>query len=1053
MLRWLVATSLKFRLLVVALAVGVVALGVSQLGSARAETLPEFDPVYIEVQTEALGLSAVEVEQLITAPLEADLLNGVAYVDDVRSSSIPGLSSVVLTFEPGTPLTDARQLVQERLTQAGALPHVSKPPVMLEPVSSARRTMMIGLSSKDLSLIEQSVLARWTIRPKLSGVPGVANVAIFGQRERQLQVLIDPAKLAAAGVTLQQVISTTGNAMWVSPLTFLEASTPGTGGFIDTPNQRLGVRHVSPVVDAAALSQVALEGNPALRLADVATVVEDNQPLIGDAVTNDSSGLMLVIEKFPDANTLDVTRGVEAALDDLRPGLSGLEFDTSLYRPAGFIESAIGNVWIVVLLGLALAALLIWLFFGAWRPAVIAVAVIPVSLAGAAAVLLLTGTPLNFLVLLGLTAAIAIVIDEALTGTDATVRAVHRLNGESTAAAILQAVVRTRTALAFATVIAAVAVAPVFVIPGSLGALLAPLAIAYLVAIVVALVVAATLTPALALLLSRGAPKPTEDSRVLRSLRSGYGRFAPRLVTRSVPALIATLGLIVVGVALVPVLGTSLAPSLKEPYLLVEFEGAAATSQPEQSRIVAAATSELRALPGVQAVGAHIGRAILSDQVADVNSGEIWVQLDPAANYDSTRAAVEDVVAGYPGLQRNVSSYLKERGTDLLARPNSDLVVRVYGSDLPTLDAKAEEVRAALAGVDGLVDPTVARRAQDPTIQITVDLAAAQRFGLKPGDVRRATATQVNGISVGSIFERQKVFDVIVRGVPEVRDSVTAIQNLLVDRPDGAGQVRLGDVALVQVGPSPSVVERESVSRYLDVVASVSGRNRGDVVTDAASALRTVAFPVDYRAEIRSGYADDQSAIAQAVAAAVAALIVIFLLLQAAFRRWRLAVLAFLTLPVALVGGLVAAFLGGGVVTIGSLAGLLTVLVIAVRHLVVLVRHYQDLEDGGDEFGPALVQLGTRDRVGPIVMTTLAVAAAMVPMAVAGPIAGLELISPMAVVVIGGLITSAALNLLIVPALYLRFAGGGRPAADEADVDVPAERAADLAPSATTTTA
>lgn len=262
MLRWAVETGIRFRLLVMALAAGLLALGFVLVRDTSADALPEFSPPYVEVQTEALGLSAQEVEQLITVPLEQDLFNGVAFVDEIRSDSVPGLSSIVMVFEPGTDLYRARQLVAERLTQTAALPNVSRSPVMLEPVSSSSRAMVLGMSSERLSLIEQSVLARWTIRPRLLAVPGVSNVAVFGQRERQLQVQVDPAELKADGVSLQDVISTTGNATWASPLTFLEASTPGTGGFIDTPNQRLSVQNVSPIVDARTLAAVAVEGRP-----------------------------------------------------------------------------------------------------------------------------------------------------------------------------------------------------------------------------------------------------------------------------------------------------------------------------------------------------------------------------------------------------------------------------------------------------------------------------------------------------------------------------------------------------------------------------------------------------------------------------------------------------------------------------------------------------------------------------------------------------------------------------------------------------------------------
>ena len=332
----IVRSSLRFRLLVVGIAVGVMVVGIVQLRDAPVDVLPEFSPPHAEIQTEALGLSAEEVEQLITVPLEADLLNGVQGVDVIRSESIPGMSSIVLVFEPGTDVYRARQLIQERLTQAHALPHVSAPPTLLQPLSSSSRVLMIGLSSNELSPIERSVIARWTVRPRLMGVPGVANVAIWGMRDQQLQVQVDPERLRDMNVTLPQVIKTAGNAQAVSSLSFLEGSTPGTGGFIDTPQQRLQVRNVlDQIANPNALGKVPVEETGGrLRLTDVADIRIGHQPLIGDAVVNDRDGLLLVVEKFPGASTLEVTHGVEEALDELQPGLAG-PADGHLHLPAG----------------------------------------------------------------------------------------------------------------------------------------------------------------------------------------------------------------------------------------------------------------------------------------------------------------------------------------------------------------------------------------------------------------------------------------------------------------------------------------------------------------------------------------------------------------------------------------------------------------------------------------------------------------------------------------------------------------------------------------------
>lgn len=988
MLRWAGQTSQRFRLLVVALAVGVLALAVIQTRGSRLDVLPEFSPPYVEVQTEALGLSAAEVEQLITVPLEADLLNGVAFVDQIRSRSVLGLSSIVMVFEPGTDLYRARQLVAERMTQAHALPNVSKPPVMLEPVSSSSRAMVLGVTAEKMSLIEQSVLARWTIRPRLMGVPGVSNVSVYGQRDRQLQVQVDPATLAAKGVGLLDVIKTAGNATWVSPLTFLESSTPGTGGFIDTPNQRLSVQNISPIVDAATLGQVAVEDRPGLRLGDVATVVEDHQLLIGDGVSSGGSGLMIVIEKFPEASTLAVTEGVEAALADLAPGLADMRIDSTVYRPASFVETAMSNVGLTLLVGLLLAAGLAWLLLFSWRAAVVTVVTVAVSVATAVVVLGLFGVTMNLLVLLGLVGALAVVIVDAVHGA--------RTGGSATGRAAVVAMA-----------VMALAVAPVFVVPGSAGAFVAPLAVAFLVGLGSALAVALFLLPAL---VSFVGTARRADGPGVRWLQSRYDRLGSRAVAGVRPTAVLALVLGLVALATLPVLSTALMPTLREPDVLITFDGSDGVARPEMSRITGAAANELRSLPGVSGVSGHVGRAVQSDRVADVNAGEIWVRIRPDADYDATVAAVQEVVDGYPGLQRSVQSYLGGRTDSLLTEAASELRVRVYGENSTVLTDKAAEVQALLAGVQGLQNAAVQQVPLRPTLQVEVDLAKAQLYNIKPGDVRRTVATLLAGLEVGSLFEDQKVFEVVVWGTPAIRQSLTGVQNLLVDRPDGAGQVRVGDVAQVRVAPAPAVIQRDASSRYLDVTAAVSGRGYSAVAADVRDRLRTITFPFEHRAEIVGDYAAGQDAFWRVLGVGIVALVLIYLVLQAALRSWWLAALVLLLVPAALSGGLVATLLDGGVVSVGTLVGLLAVAAIALHLMLGSVERYREL-DSADA-----VQ-GTRDRVGPVVTAGLA-AAAVLPMVVAGPVAGLELLHPMAVTVLGGLVTATAATLFVLPGLF-----------------------------------
>ncbi len=518
MTRWLVGSSVKAPTLVVAIAAVTLVLGVAQVREMPRDVLPEFGPPTVEIQTEALGLSAVEVEQLITVPLEQDLLNGVVYLRDIRSQSVAGLSSIELVFEPGTDLTKARQAVNERLVQAHALPNVSKPPQMLQPVSSTSRVVMIGLSSRQLSLLDMGVLARWTIRPRLMGVPGVANVAIWGQRDRQLQVRVDPALLQEKGVSLDQVITTTGNALWWSPLGNLEANTPGTGGFIDGPNQRLGIFHESPIKTPEDLARVDLEDAPAppsatpqlddsgiappttapLTIGDVATVVEDNPALIGEAGLTDGPGLLLVIEKFPEANVVDVTHGVEQALDTLAPGLSGVQVDTSVFRPATYVERSSTNITRGVLLGLALFVLFALLCTQDWRSALISFVAIVLSMLAAVAALDFRGATLNSLVIAGLALGLGVLVDDAVMSTHTVRRAIDAerdASDRTTAATVIRdATLDVRRPLTFATAVLLLSWAPVFALKGEAGEFLPPLAIACGAALLASAVIAMTIT-------------------------------------------------------------------------------------------------------------------------------------------------------------------------------------------------------------------------------------------------------------------------------------------------------------------------------------------------------------------------------------------------------------------------------------------------------------------------------------------------------------------------------------------------------------------------------
>jgi Cu/Ag efflux pump CusA len=1033
MVTWLVDSAVRMRRLVVAGVGALLAFGLVQLGDAPLDVYPEFEPPAVQVQTEALGLSAEEVEELITTPLEQDLLNGVPWLETISSQSMPGLSSIDMTFEPGTDLYLARQMVQERMSQAAALPNVGTPPVMVQPTASTSRVAMASMKSEDVSLIEMSVLARWQLRPRLMAIPGVAQVSIWGQRERQLQVQVDPARLQSNNVTLTQLIETTGNALWVSPLSFVEASTPGTGGFVETPNQRIGVQHVSPITTSEQLADVAIAGvqGPPLRLGDVANVLEDHQPLIGDATHEGERSLMLVVERFPDADVAQVTADVESAFDAMGPGLSGITVDADLYRPAGYLESATNRLGIAALVGLGLMLIVVGLLTLSWRTVLIAFGSIATSLVAALYVLRLGGDgAFTTMTLLGLAAVTALVVDDVIGD----VAAVHaraderRAAGHSAVGALVSAaVVGRRSPLAYATLIALLAVAPLLFLPGTAGAFARPAVLIFMLAALASFLVALVVTPVLAVLLFRRTEGRDGVAPFTGWVRRGYDRVAGPRMGRTLPAVVTLAVLAALVLVGVPQLRSgSVLPVLEDRNVLVRFEAAPGTSLAEMDRVTGAVAAELRELSGVASIGTHVGRAVGADEVVDVDASEIWLTVAEDADYADTLAAVRSTAGAYPGLRSQVQTYADDRVAAVSASTGDSLVVRVSGEDFTKLRETAEQVARVLKTVEGVISPEVEAQVSQPTVAVQVDLAAAQLHGLQPGDVRREVSTLVSGLTVGSLYEQQAIFDVVVWGGPQTRSNVEALKSLLIYTPSGQA-VRLGDVATVDVTPTPNVISHDAVSRSLDVTAEVRGRDAAEVARDATSRLQQQTFPFEYRAEVLGAAAERSDARWLVLLVVIAAAVLVFLLLQAATSSWRGAAALFMAAPLAAAGALVAAHLVGGARSAGVLAAVLAVVALAVRQSLVVVRRAQVLyrTSGGSAAAEAL-QSAAREQAPPVIIAVLGAAAAFLPAAVMGG-AGLELLQPFAVALLGGLITSTVVVLLLVPSL-VAAAGGLRPA-------------------------
>src|SRR5512132_565578 len=1038
MMRWIVATSLKFRFVVVALAGIVMVIGFSQLRGVPVDVFPEFAPPKVEIQTISWGLNSAEVESLVTVPLE-EALNGVPGLDVIRSKSVPDLSSIVLFFKPGTDLLTARQVVSERVaTVTPTLPNWASPPVMLQPLSSTSRVMKVGLTSDSVSLTDLSVLAYWNIRARLLRVPGVANVPIWGERLPQRHVQIDPELLQAHDLTLNAVMTATADALDAGLLRFSDGATIGTGGFIDTPNQRLSVRHVLPLFEPEDLRKVVIEQRPngPVLLEDVAKVARTHQPLIGDGLINDGRGLMLIVEKLPWGNTLEVTRGVEAALEELRPGRPGVRIDTTIFRPATFVEDAIDNLSSSLILGVLLMVLVLALFLFDWRSALISAVTIPLSLVSAWLILYWRGATINTMVLAGLIIALGAVVDDAIVDVENIIRRlrIHRSTSDdrslrTTAKIVFDASLEVRGAVVYASLIEALALLPIFFLEGLTGAFFKPLAMSYALAVLVSLVVALIWTPAMGLILLRNAPLERRGSPIVRWLQNGYERALQRIVRTPRPAYATVGALMLGGVLVLPAIGQSLLPDFKERDFLMHWLTAPGTSLKEEVRVSKLANRELLQIPGVRNAGSHIGQAFIADEVVGVNFGENWISINPSADYDETVERIDEVVAGYPGLYRDRLTYLRERIKEVLTGASETIVVRVFGPDLETLRSKADEIQEVLAGVEGVVDAHVDLDTDVPQAQIAVDLRAARRYGVTPGEVRRATAALLASEEVGDIFVGGKAYDVHVWTQPTARDSLEDLARLPIDTQKGV--VPLGELAEITIVPVPNVIRHESQSRSLDVGANIDGsRDLGAIVSEFQTQLDGVDFPLGYRAELLGEYEERQAAQQRLFGFALITIAGIFLILMVSLGTVRLATLAFITMPMALVGGLFAAYWTDGVISLGSLVGFFTVLGIVARNGIMMISHFRHLErEEGMTFGRDLVIRGARERISPITMTALTTGLALVPLIVSGNIPGQEIEYPMAIVILGGLVTSTLLNLLVVPSLYLRF---GKPHGAEA---------------------
>ena len=1017
----IVRFSIRFPGIVAALACVLVVYAIYALSRAKYDVFPEFAPPQVSIQTEAIGLTPEQVEVLVTRPIE-NAISGVPGVRTLRSTSIQGLSVVTVFFDSSSDIYRDRQVVAERLAAAAQqLPQGLQPPVMTPLTSSTSRMLVVGLTSETRSLMELRTVADWTVRLRLLAVPGVASVTVFGGDKRSIQIQVHPDELIRYGLTLNDV------------LTAARRSTGVRGaGFVDTQNQRIVFQTEGQSLKPDAIGRTVLlsRGAASVTLGNVADVVDAPEPPIGGAAVQGQRGVILNLAEQYAADTLQVTESVEAALEELRPGLEadGIMLHTDLFRPANFINIATSNVRDSLVLGGILVIVVLFLFLFDLRTAAISCTAIPLSLLAATLVLERMGASLNTMTLGGLAIAIGVVVDDAVIDVENIVRRLRENNRASeprpAARVVLDATLEVRSAVVYATFAVILVVLPVMTLSGTVGRLFAPLALAYTMAVLASLVVVLTVTPALSMALLPGSV-PVRDPPSVRWLRAGYQVLLRRLAERPRTLIVAATTLTMAGCAALPFFGRGLIPELKEGHFVVHLSAVPGTSIDESLRVGSHVAEALRQLPAVRSVAQRAGRAEESEDTWGPHYSELEVDLKPGLSGDDAEKAQADIrrtFASFVGVSAAVLTFLTERIEETFSGYSAAVVVNVFGNDLDVLDQKAREIAHVLNELPGAADVQVQSPPGQPQLTIRLRNPDLERWGFDAVEVLELIRAAYQGDVVGQTYEGNQVFDVMTILDPASRDNITKVGDLPLRSPGGA-YVFLRQIADIYQSSGRYQVLHEGARRVQTVTANVAG-------TDVISFVRAAKGMIGSKVQFPSGTYIQFAGAAEAQSRSQRDLIVnsliaavgIILLLSVVTRNWRNLLLVLANLPFALIGGVLAVFATGGILTLGGMVGFITLFGISLRNSILMIAHYEHLvEVEGMRWGLEAAIAGAADRLTPILMTSIVTGLGILPLAMGMNEPGHEIQGPMAVVILGGLATSMALNLLALPTLALRY--------------------------------
>ena len=1031
MLRRLVEISLSSRGVVITLAVGFICYGLFVTTHAKLDVFPEFVQPQAAVQTEAPGLAPEQVEALVTRPVE-NALNGAGDLDSIRSESIQGLSVVTAVFKEGTDIHVARQMLTERLAQLGGeLPAGVSSPKMEPLTSSTMDLLKFGLTSDKISPMELRTFADWTVRPRLLSVPGVAAVKVFGGEVRQMQIQIRPDRLLAFGISVQDVSSAASAATGVRG-----------AGFVETSAQRLVLQTEGQSLTPAQLGEVVVtqRDGRSIRLKDVANVIAGAEPKFGDAIINGQPGVLMTTSSQYGANTMEVTRGVESALEELKPAFAaeGIEYTPALHRPATFIEIAIRNMKTSLLLGAVLVGIVLFLFLLDLRTALICFTAIPLSLLAAVVVLDRFGVTLNTMTLGGLAAVLGVVVDDAIITVENILR---RLRENLTVTpprplfdVVLDATLEVRNSVVYATFVVAMVFLPVLTMTGLQGKFFAPLGFAFILANLASLLVALTVTPALCFaLLSRS--KPHEEPTYLRKLKSFHRSALEKISDRPKSIVAIALLAFIAALATLPFFGGEFLPDFREGHFVVGITMAPGTSLPEMKRLGTQISAELlRNIPQIQSVEEQIGRAEGGEDTWGTHRGEMHIELKPTAGEDQEKVqdAIRDTLAKFPGIQTEVMTFLGDRIGETISGETAQVVVNIFGDDLDVLDAKANEVSAALNKVPGAADVQVSAPPGAPRMMIRLRRDRMTQFGFRPLEVLEAVRTAYQGDVVAQTYEGEKVFDVAVILEPSARQQPEFIGDLLISNSQGM-RMQLKRLADVFLTTGRYAILHDGARRRQTITCNPAGRDVASFVADAQKQVAAqVQFPAGVYAEFSGAAQEQKQAQMELLFHSLAATAGIILLLAIVFRKASHLLLVLANLPFALVGGVLAIFLvgyfgeGQGSLSLGTMVGFVTLFGITMRNSIMMISHFEHLVNVEKlPWSADTAMRGATERLIPILMTALVTALGLLPLALGSGEAGREIEGPMAIVILGGLVTSTALNLLVLPTLALRYGNFG----------------------------